>query len=95
MKGEILVLEVTGREVTGLLALELPPGTQASVRDRALDGLLAVPLADEAEKLAAPLAAAPSRYARPRDGKDEQGRTVFEVQGRLEGGRLVPIRKRT
>jgi hypothetical protein len=93
MKGEILRLEIEGKDVTGELALELPPGTTAAVRDRALDALLGAPLDERARELDLAIAAAPCRFATPRNGKDERGRTVFDVRGRVEGDRLVPVRK--
>lgn len=93
MKGEILRLEFVGKELSGELALELPPGTTASVRDKAIDGLLNERLVDEAGKLDLAIAASPSRFAHPRNGKDAQGRTVFDLRGRVEGDRLLPVRK--
>ena len=93
MQSEILRLEIEGKEIVGELALALPPGTTATVRDRALDALLVVRLEATAAELDLVLAAAPSRFATPRNGKDEAGRTVFDVRGRTEGDRLVPVRK--
>jgi len=93
MKGEILRLQIEGKEVVGELALELPPGTTAAVRDKAIDTLLVEPLTERAAELDLALAAAPSRFALPRNGKDERGRTVFDLRGRAEGDRLVPVRK--
>lgn len=93
MNGEILRLEIDGKDIKGELALELPPGTSAAVRDKAIDVLLADRLAERATELDVVVAAAPSRYAMPRNGKDERGRTVFDLHGRAEGDRLVPVRK--
>jgi hypothetical protein len=85
-------LRIEGDRVRGELALEVPPGTKAAKRDRALDALLAAPLSDAAGALDVVLAAAPSAFAFPMPGKDEQGRTRFVVRGRIEGDRLVPER---
>lgn len=93
MKGEILRLEIEGAELVGELALELPPGTTAAKRDKALDALLGDRLADVAAGVDFAVAASPCRFAIPRNGKDAQGRTVFDLRGRAEGGRLVPVRK--
>ena len=93
MKGEILKLEIEGRTVVGELALELPPGTSAAVRDKAIDVLLNERLSARASELDVVLAASPSRFAIPRNGKDASGRTVFDLHGRAEGDRLVPVRK--
>ena len=87
-----LALWVEGRTVRGELALDLPPGTTAAKRDRAIGALLVAPLSDAAATLSVVLAAAPSAYAYPLPGKDEAGRTPFVVRGRVEGDRLVPER---
>ena len=84
---------VEGRGVRGEVLMSVLPGTKAGVRDRALDALLATPLGDAAEALGAVLAAAPSAYAFPQPGKDETGRTRFEVRGRVEAERLIPERR--
>lgn len=78
--------------VTGEIAIDVPPGTIAQARDRALDAALAGPLNAAAEDLDAVLAAPPHRFARLLAGKDEAGLTRFAVRGRVEGGRLVPER---
>jgi hypothetical protein len=87
-----VALHIEGKTVHGEVALELPPGTKAAKRDRALDALLAAPLSDAAASLSAVLAAAPSAFAYALPGKDEAGRTRFVVRGRAEGDRLVPER---
>ena len=85
-------LRIKDQLVTGEIAIEVPPGTTAQVRDRALDAALSDPLSDAAEQLGAVLAAPPHRFAQALAGKDERGRTRFAVRGRAEGGRLVPER---
>jgi hypothetical protein len=95
LRVEILRLELLGRELGGELALDLPPGTTAAVRDQAIDEQLNERLTDEAARLHVAVAAAPSRFAHPRNGKDAQGRTLFELRGRIEGDRLLPVRKVT
>jgi hypothetical protein len=87
-----LVVRAEGSTVRGAFALAVAPGTKAAKRDRAIDALLAVPLADAAEALSVVLATSPSAYAYPLPGKDEAGRTRFAVRGRVEGGTLVPER---
>jgi hypothetical protein len=59
-------------------------------RERAIDDALAGPLGGAADQIAAVLAAEPVRYAKERPGRDAEGRTVFDVAGRVEGDRLVP-----
>lgn len=90
--GELVRLEVEGKLLAGELALELPPGTTAAVRDRSIDALLGDALIDAAASVDAVVAAAASAFAFPRPGKDPQGRTVFDVRGRIEGDRLLPNR---
>ena len=85
-------LDIQGQLVTGEVAIDVPPGTIAQARDRALDAALAGPLNDAAENLGAVLAAPPHRFAQVLPGKDESGLTRFAVRGRAEGGRLVPER---
>ena len=85
-------LDIQGQLVTGEIAIDVPPGTIAQARDRALDAALAGPLNDAAENLGAVLAAPPHRFAHALPGKDESGLTRFAVRGRAEGGRLVPER---
>lgn len=94
MNGEVLRLEVDAGEITGELALELPPGTVASVRDKALNALLTARLTEIAAAHGVVLSAQASSYAFPTPGKDEQHRTRFVVRGRVEGDRLLPARPR-
>jgi len=84
---------VEDNEVRGELALAVPPGTPAARRDRMVDDVLTDPMFDLAAELGVVLAADPHAYARPLDGRDEQGRTRFEVRGRTEGGRLMPVKR--
>ncbi len=86
-------LTIKDQLVSGEIAIDVPPGTTAQVRDRALDEALSGPLNDAAGELGAVLAAPPHRFAQPLPGKDEEGRTRFSVRGRAEGGRLVPERQ--
>ncbi|MCU0689859.1 MAG: hypothetical protein MUF54_00520 [Polyangiaceae bacterium] len=79
--------------VSGTVAIAIPPGTVAATRERLVDAVLTAPLSDAASSLGAVLAADPHAYAHPLDGHDELGRTRFEVEGRVEGDRLMPIRK--
>jgi len=86
-------LRIEGAEVRGEVLLLVAPGTLKKAQDRALDDALRGPMNDAAESLGVLLAASPSSYSRPLPGKDEEGRTRFEVRGRVEGDRLVPIRR--
>ena len=93
VKGELIALELTGADVVGELSLLVPPGMIAADRDRGVDAILGPPLHELARGRGVVVAAAASAFARPRDGKDDQGRTHFDVRGRVEGDRLVPVRK--
>jgi hypothetical protein len=83
-------IEVKDGRVTGTLAIKIPPGTSQEARGEAIDDALAEPLAAAAGELGVVLSAAPSRYTRERPGRDEEGRTVLDVVGRVEGGLLIP-----
>lgn len=92
MAGEVRKLELRGDEMTGEAVLEVRPGTRREERDRALDALLATPLADLAREQGVVVGAAPHAYAFELGGRDPEGRTRFEVLGRVEGEVLVPRR---
>ncbi len=94
MNGEVLRLEVEGGEITGELALDLPPGTPAAARDKALNALLTARLTEIAAARGVVLSAPASSYAFATPGKDEQRMTRFVVRGRVEGDRLLPARPR-
>ncbi|HVJ93562.1 MAG TPA: hypothetical protein VM580_27360 [Labilithrix sp.] len=85
-------LTIQGLLVTGEITIDVPPGTTAQARDRAIDAALSDPLTDAAERLGAALAAPPHRFVRMLPGKDDAGLTRFTVRGRVEGGRLMPDR---
>lgn len=85
-------LRVEGEEIRGEFEVLVPPGTLAARRDELVDEVLTDPLYEAARTLGAVPAADAHAYARALDGRDEEGRTRFEVRGRAEGGRLVPIR---
>jgi hypothetical protein len=85
-------LRIEGKVVSGEIALAIAPGTKAAAQRRALDGVLAIPLAAAAEKLGAVVAASPSAFVTQEPGKDAEGRTRFRVRGRVEGDRLLPAR---
>jgi hypothetical protein len=86
-------LRIEGDDVEGEVALAIAPGTVKKAQDRALDEALRGPLDEAAASLGVLLAAAPSSFARALPGKDDAGRTRFAVRGRVEGDRLVPIRR--
>jgi hypothetical protein len=85
-------LRVEGEWVLGEIALKLPPGTRAEAQARAVDQALIEAFAALEAELGVTLAAAPSRFAQPLDGRDAEGRVRFEVRGKLEGDRVVPAR---
>ncbi len=92
MAGEVRRLELSGDEVTGEIALEVRPGTRREDRDRALDALLVEALHAFAREQGLVLAAAPHAFASEVAGRDPEGRTRFEIHGRVEGELLVPRR---
>jgi hypothetical protein len=87
-------LRIEGDRVLGEIALAIPPGTIAAARDRLLDTAIGAALTAITEELQVTPAASPSAFARPLPGKDDAGHTRFEIEGRIEGDRLVPVRKR-
>lgn len=80
-------------EVTGEFALLVPPGTVALARDNLVDDHITDALFAFARSHCAVLAADPHDYTRQLNGHDDQGRTRFTVRARLEGDRMVPVRK--
>lgn len=76
--------------VAGSIAVLIPPGISREKREELIEGELAEKLAEAAESLGVVLAAAPMSYTREKPGRDNEGRTVVEVVGRVEGDRLVP-----
>ena len=87
------LLRIEDDEVSGEVAVLVPPGTLARARDDALASALAEPLARAAAELGTILMAAPIAYARQLPGKDAEGRTRYSVRARKEGDRLVPALK--
>lgn len=79
-----------GGQVIGTVAVRLPPGMSSKERERAIDDALAGMLGEAVDPIGVVLAAEPVRYAQERRGRDAEGRTIFEVAGRVEGDRLVP-----
>lgn len=92
MKGEILRLELEGKALVGELAVDVPPGTTAAARDKAIVALLGPRLQALANEAGIVVGAAASSFAFPEPGKDEQKRTHFTVRGVIEGDRLIPQR---
>src|SRR5262245_52087642 len=76
--------------VTGTPAVAGKAGATRAEREATIEAALDEELAKAAEELGVVLAASPERYTRERPGRDEAGRTVLEVAGRVEGDRLVP-----
>jgi hypothetical protein len=83
-------LVAEGGKVFGSIAVVVKPGTSRADREKAIDEALGPLLAESAESLGVVLATSPEHYTKERPGRDEEGRTVLEVQGRVEGDRLVP-----
>jgi hypothetical protein len=94
VKGQILSLELSGKSLSGELALDLPPGTTAAARDKAIDALIGKRLEQLASEIGAVIATAPSAFAFPEPGKDDQKRTRFTIRGVVEADRLIPQRKK-
>ena len=86
-------LTVTEDEVSGELALVIPPGTSSKNVEKLVTAALVEPLHRVAEELDVVLAAVPLKYARQLPGRDEEGRTRYAVRGRREGGKLLPAHK--
>jgi hypothetical protein len=98
-KAALRVFEKTGTphglvaddgRLVGTIAVQLAPGTLQKDREIAIDAVLADQLEEGASELGVVLAAKPSKYTKERPGRDAQGRTIFEVAGRVEGDRLTP-----
>jgi hypothetical protein len=83
-------LVAEGGKVTGTIAILVKPGASREEREAAIEEALDASLDAAAEELGVVLAAKPSSYTRERPGRDAEGRTILEVAGRVEGGRLVP-----
>jgi len=76
--------------VAGAVAVKIPPGISSQEREKVINDVLSTELSEAAKELGVVLAAAPDRFTRERPGRDEEGRTVLEVSGRVEGDTLVP-----
>jgi hypothetical protein len=76
--------------VAGSLAVQIPPGISREARENLIEAELTDKLTEAAESLGVVLAAAPMSYTKEKPGRDDEGRTVIEVAGRVEGDRLVP-----
>lgn len=76
--------------VAGSIAVLIPPGISREKREDLIEAELSGKLTDAAESLGVVLAAGPMSYTKEKPGRDDEGRTVIEVAGRVEGDRLVP-----
>jgi hypothetical protein len=85
-------LHVDGDDVRGEVWLRLEPGTTVAKRERALDDILTDALYEVSVQMGVVLSADPHAYASLTDHLDDQKRTQFLVQAKVEGDRLVPIR---
>jgi hypothetical protein len=88
--GQVHGLVVRDDEVVGSVAVKIPGGSSQEARAKLVDAAVVEALADKAASIGAIVAAAPGRFTRERPGRDDEGRTVLDVRGRLEGDRLVP-----
>jgi hypothetical protein len=77
-------------KVVGSAAVVIPAGASSAERARLIEEALGEALMKAARELGAVLGAAAEKYTRELPGRDEQGRTVLEVLGRVEGDVLVP-----
>jgi chromosome segregation ATPase len=98
-KAALAVFEKTGSlhglvadngKVTGTVAVTVKGGSTREEREAAVEAALTEQLHAIADELGVVLAAKPSSFTRERPGRDAEGRTVLEVAGRVEGGRLMP-----
>lgn len=84
------ILQAKDEKVVGTLAVRIPGGVSRKERDRTIDEALGAALSRACDSLGVVLAAKPASYTKERPGRDEQGRTVLEVLGKVEGDVLVP-----
>lgn len=90
MAGELIV---EGEEMSGEIALAIPPGTRSEEVERLLVEALKDEIYRVADELEVVVSAHPKKYARELPGRDDEGRTRWAVRGRREGGKLVPALK--
>lgn len=76
--------------VVGSIAIAIPGGSASAERAHLIEHALSAQLTDAARELGVVLATPADRYTRERPGRDEEGRTVLDVAGRVEGDVLVP-----
>lgn len=79
--------------VRGTVAIEIPPGSTKRDRLEAIERELGPQLLDAARSLGALPVASVERFTVERKGRDSFGRTVLDVEGRVEGDQLVPAIK--
>jgi hypothetical protein len=88
--GSLHGLVADNGKVTGTIAVTVKAGSTREERETAVEVALTEQLNAIADELGVVLAAKPSNFTKERPGRDAEGRTVLEVAGRVEGGRLVP-----
>lgn len=81
---------VQGDHVRGTIAVRIPPGGSSEQRLLLLEEVLTQQLDAVVTELGVVLAAGPVKYVRERPGRDAEGQTIFDVDGLVEGDRLVP-----
>lgn len=93
MSGREHAIVVQGDRVKGTIAVRIPPGGSSEQRLQLLEDVLAEQLDAAVTELGVVLAAAPVKYVRERPGRNAEGQTIFDVDGLVEGDRLVPAVK--
>lgn len=82
--------EAQSPTVEGEFALAIAPGTRSADIERLVRETVVDDLNRAAAELGAVVGASTEAFVREKPGRDADGRTVFLVRGRLEGGRLLP-----
>lgn len=82
-------------KLVGSIAVAIPGGASGAERVRRIEEALGQSLIEAARELGVVLGAAPEKYTREKPGRDDEGRTVLEVLGRVEGDVLVPAVSRS
>lgn len=81
---------VEDEHVRGTIAVRIAPGGSSEQRLRLIEEVLTEQFDAVVSELGVVLAATPVKYVRERPGRDAEGQTIFDVDGLIEGDRLVP-----
>lgn len=83
-------LVIDDRFVIGEFSVKIPVGSGRELREKLITEGVG-PLLDElAQSSGLVVTAVPIKYVRERPGRDDEGRTVFDVTGFIDGDYLVP-----